>query len=82
MAASKSSESLASESENLTLLPKGHAKQKIRQFFCILCKKTFSNVKEHLNSYRHGRLAAVDDILPHLQQHGVGKNSLKLVLID
>lgn len=69
-----SSESIASEylaSEYLVLLPKGHTKQRVRQFCCTLCKSICNNVKEHLDSYKHLRLANVQDILLQLQQHGI-----------
>jgi hypothetical protein len=63
------------ESEFVVVLPKGHKKQKVQRFCCTLCKCTYTNLEVHLNSHKHLRLANIQEILPNLQQHVIGKNS-------
>jgi hypothetical protein len=56
----------------ISLLPKTHKKQKVQKYFCTLYKCVVGDVEEHEDGEKHSRLLEIMDILPMLQQHGIG----------
>jgi hypothetical protein len=58
--------------EFITVLPKTHKTQKVVKYFCTLCKCMVGDVEEHQDGEKHAQLADIMDILPMLQQCGIG----------
>jgi hypothetical protein len=67
--------------EFITVLPKTHKKQKVQKYFCTLCKCLVGNVEDLEDGEKHSRLLEIMDILPMLQQHGIGMSAHALLLM-
>lgn len=68
-------------SEFITVLPKTHKKQKVVKYFCTLCKCVIGDVIEHEDGEKHTRLLEIMEILPMLQQCGIGMLLFSCLLI-
>jgi hypothetical protein len=62
-------------SEFIVVLPRAHKKQKVKQYYCTLCKCGLGDTRVdiHLEGIKHSRRLEVVEILPTLQQHGIGR---------
>jgi hypothetical protein len=65
----------------ITVLPKTHKKQKVQKYFCTLCKCMVGDIEEHEDGEKHSRLLEIMNILPMLQQHGIGMYALALLFL-
>jgi hypothetical protein len=58
---------------NLSLFCQKHTRsRRLLKYFCTLYKCMVGDVEEHQDGEKHARLADIMDILPMLQQCGIG----------